>query len=114
MFKLLRLWKLEVCGEHYTPREMSPEQRDFEARFTDDIKLVALFEPSERYKLIESYGLNCYTETENGLLFECGFENRNYLISWLLGFGGNVRVLSPDYISAELKSAAEKILSHYK
>jgi len=114
MFKLLRLWNLTKCREHYAPREMSPEQRDFDARFTDDIKLVALFVPSEKYRLIESYGLDCYTETENGLLFEFGFENRIYLISWLLGFGGNVRVLSPDYISAELKSAAEKILSHYK
>jgi len=114
MFKLLRLWNLTKCGEHYSLREMPPEQRNFDARFTDDIKLVALFVPSEKYRLIESYGLDCYTETENGLLFEFGFENRSYLISWLLGFGGNVRVLSPDYISAELKSAAEKILSHYK
>ena len=81
MFKLLRLWNLTKCEEHFAPREIPPEQRDFDTQFTDDIKLIALFEPSEKYRLIESYGLDCYTETENGLLFECGFENQNYLIS---------------------------------
>ena len=57
MFKLLRLWNLSLCEETYTPRDIPPERRDFNARFTDDIKLVAVFDKSERYKLIESYGL---------------------------------------------------------
>ena len=112
MFKLLRLWNLVYCSDipQFTPREIPPEQKDFDTRFTDSIKLVALFEHSEKYRLIESYGLNCYTETADGLLFEFGFENRGYLVSWLLGFGGNVKVLEPDYIADDLKAAAEKIL----
>jgi predicted DNA-binding transcriptional regulator YafY len=114
MFKLLRLWNLRLCDETYAPREIPPERRDFNARFTDDIKLVALFDPSERYRLIETYGLNCYKETPEGLRMEIGFTNRGYLISWLLGFGGKVKVLEPDYIGEDIKSIAEKILSRYK
>ena len=113
MFKLLRLWNLSLCDETYAPREIPPERRDFDRNVPDDFKLVALFDPSERYKLIEFYGLNCYTETEHGLLFEFGFTNSDFLISWLLGFGGKVKVLAPGFIADELKAAARNILSRY-
>ena len=114
MFKLLRLWNLSLCDECYTPREIPPERRDFGTNFTDDVKLVAVFDKSERYKLIESYGLDCYTETDEGLRMEIGFTNREFLMNWLLGFGGKVKVLEPDYIAEEIKAVAEKILSRYK
>ena len=105
---------LTLCGERYTPREIPPARRDFGANFTDNIKLVAVFDPSERYKLIETYGLNCYTETEDGLRLEIGFTNRGFLVNWLLGFGGKVKVLEPDYIADDIKDAAQNILSRYK
>jgi predicted DNA-binding transcriptional regulator YafY len=114
MFKLLRLWNLSLCDESYTPREIPPERRDFGTNFPDDINLVALFDPSERYKLVESYGLNCYTETDEGLRIEIGFTNRDFLISWLLGFGGKVKVLEPDYIAKDIKTIAKNILARYK
>jgi len=114
LFKLLRLWNLSLCDESYTPREIPPERRDFNARFTDDIQLVVVFDPSERYKLIESYGLNSYTETDDGLRMEIGFTSRDYLIGWLLSFGGKVKVLEPDDIAADIKAAAKKILSRYE
>ena len=114
MFKLLRLWNLSLCDENYAPREIPPERRDFGTNFPDDINLVAVFDPSERYKLIESYGLNCYTETDEGLRIEIGFTNRDFLISWLLGFGGKVKVLEPDYIAAEIQAIAKNILLRYK
>ena len=114
MFKLLRLWNLTLCDENYTIQEIPAGRRDFNARFTDDIKLVALFDPSERYKLIESYGLNCYSETEEGLRMEIAFTNHDFLVSWLLGFGCKVKVLEPDIIAEDIKAAAEKILSRYK
>lgn len=114
MFKLLRLWNLTLCDESYTPREIPPDRRDFGMNFPDDIKLVALFDRSEKYKLIETYGLNCYTDTDDGLRLEIGFTNRDFLINWLLGFGGKVKVVEPDYIVEELITAAENILTRYK
>jgi len=114
MFKLLRLWDLKLTENFFTPREILPEQRDFSAQFTDDIKLVALFASSERYKLIESYGLDCYTETEDGLRMEIGFTNRDFLIGWLLGFGDKVKVLEPEDIAADIKAIAKNIATLYK
>lgn len=114
MFKLLRLWNLKLCDESYTPREIPPERRDFNARFTDDIRLIAVFDPSVRYQLIESYGLNCYTETDEGLRIEIGFTNRDFMIGWLLGFRDKVKVLEPNDIAEEITTAAENIILRYK
>jgi predicted DNA-binding transcriptional regulator YafY len=114
MFKLLRLWNLTLCDETYKPREIPPERRDFNAGFTDNIPFVALFNPSEKYKLIETYGPDCFTERSDGLLFEMGFADRNFLMGWLLGFGDKVKVLEPDYIAEDIKTAAKNILKLYK
>ena len=114
MFKLVRLWNLSLCEEKYAPREISRENRDFGARFTDDIKLAALFEPSERYKLIETYGLDCYKETAEGLLLEIGFTNKDFITEWLLGFGEKVKVLEPKDVAEDIRSIAEKISLRYR
>ena len=114
LFKLMRLWDLTVGNKHYTPREIPDHKRDFTAQFTDDIKLTAIFDYSERYKLIEAYGLHCYTETSEGLHLEIGFTQRDYMISWLLSFGDKVKVLEPKDIAKDIKSIAQNILSCYK
>ena len=113
MFKLTRLWDLSICEEGYTPKEIPPERRDFDAHLTDEIQLEALFDPSVKYQLIDAYGLDCFTATEKGLYFKFGFTSRGLLISWLLGFGGKVKVLAPDDIAEELQAAANDILDRY-
>ena len=114
MFKLLRLWNLSLCDDCYTPRDIPPERRDFNTNFPDDINLIAVFDPSEKYRLIETYGLNCYTETDEGLHLQISFTNRDFLINWLLGFGGRVKVLEPKDIVDGIRQSAENILSRYK
>jgi len=113
LFKLLRLWNLTLREESYVPKEIPPEKRDFSLRYKSDTKLVALFDLSVKHHLIETYGLDCYTETDEGLLFELDFTNREFLISWLLGFGNKVKVLEPTEIAKELKIAAKNILLRY-
>jgi predicted DNA-binding transcriptional regulator YafY len=114
LFKLQRLWNLCLCDEKFSPREIPAEKRDFNRCFDTEVKLTALFDPSAKYQLIEHYGLNCYTETDEGLLFETGFTNREYLVGWLLGFGGKVKVLEPLDVVKDIQAAAKNILSHYK
>jgi len=114
LFKLLRLWNLKLCEENYTPKEIPSEKRDFNVRHTNDLKLTALFDPSVKHRLIETYGLDCFTETDDGLLFELCFMNRDFLVSWLLGFGDKVKVLEPNDIREDIKTTAENILSKYK
>lgn len=115
LFKLARLWNLKQCAESFTPREIPPGKRDFNARLTDYLKLVALFDQSAKYQLIETYGLNCYTETDNGKLrLEIGYTNRDYTMTWLLGFGDKVKVLEPADIAGEIRRIAENIVAGYE
>lgn len=115
LFKLGRLWNLRLCDERFVPREIPPEKRNFKGWVAKDKenKLVALFDPAEKYRLIETYGLHCYEETADGLLFEIPFTRQDYIVAWLLGFGNKVKVLEPETIVAELKTAAENILLRY-
>ncbi len=114
MFKLLRMSNLTVLDETYTVQEIPPERRDFHAQFSDDKTLVAMFEPSERYKLHESYGLDCFTETADGLRMAIDFTNRGYVIHWLLGFGDKVKVLEPKDVADDIRDIAKNMLSRYE
>ena len=58
--------------------------------------------------------MDSYTETKEGLRFEIGFTNRDYIVQWLLGFGDKVKVIEPAYIANDLVSVAKKIISNNK
>ena len=113
MFKLTRLWKLAMLDENYIMRDIPPEKRDFDSHLTDDIRLLAVFDESAKYQLIETYGPDCYTETDAGLMLDIGFTNRGFMMSWLLGFGDKVKVLEPTDLAEEIRRVAENILSRY-
>jgi len=113
MFKLNRLWNLSKCKERFSLRDLPPEKYHLSSYFEDDTKIVALFDKSVKFLLIETYGLDCYYETEEGLYFENGFTNRKNIIGWLLGFGDKVKVLEPQDIADEIQDIAKNILKLY-
>lgn len=112
LFKLQRLWNLRLTDDRFIPREI-PVDRQPSAGFPDDKTLVALFLPSERYKLIESYGPHCYIEMPEGLRLEIGYTNREYMISWLLSFGDKAKVIEPADMAEEIKRIAKNIVREY-
>ncbi|MFA9380568.1 MAG: helix-turn-helix transcriptional regulator [Acetanaerobacterium sp.] len=115
LFKLARLWELKQCDERFVPREIPPEKQDFNARLTDHLRLVALFDPSTKYQLIETYGPHCFSETDNGKLrLEIGYTSRDYTVSWLLGFGDKVRILEPADMAEEIYRIAKNIVASYE
>jgi predicted DNA-binding transcriptional regulator YafY len=115
LFKLARLPELKKSDEIFTPREIPPEKRDFNARLTDHLRLVALFDLSTKYQLIETYGIHSFTETDSGKLrLEIGYTNRDYMISWLLGFGDKVKVVEPADMAEEIRRIAKNILAGYE
>jgi predicted DNA-binding transcriptional regulator YafY len=93
---------------------MPTVKRDFNEVYESNIKLVALFDPSVKHHLIETYGLHCFTESSDGLRFELGFTKHGFLIRWLLGFGDKVKVLEPESVVDDVKSIAKNILSRYE
>jgi len=113
MFKLQRLWNLSISNELFTMRDIPPERRDFNWQLSEDKKLIALFDKSVKYLLIESYGLKSFRETDDGLYFEVGYTNQSYIIGWLLSFGDKVKVLEPSELVVEIQATARNIYSRY-
>lgn len=113
LFKLMRLWNVSLCAESFVPREIPLEKGDFGMQFADDLTLVALFDPVAKYRLIETYGPNCYTEEEGMLRLEVKYSNRTYILGWLLSFGDQVQVLEPLEMIEAIEQTAQKIIKRY-
>jgi len=74
MYKLRRLWNLQITDEEYAIRNIPEEKRQFGSYLTDDYIVPAVYDPSVKYRLIEEYGHGCFIEQENGKLYsELGF-----------------------------------------
>ncbi len=115
MFKLNRLWDLHLTERRFEKREISDANKDFDAHLIDDKKFEALFDKSVEYLVVETYGPGSYIETDEGKLRLKGFyTNVEYIISWILGFGDKMQILSPPDLAQEIKEIAENIAGKYR
>lgn len=114
LFKLNRLWKLEALEQFFPPRSMPADEMDMDDPFSDTNKVTVLIDKSAEFLLVDAYGPESYTQTPEGkLLFTVGYTNRDYFISWILGFGDRARVLEPPELAAEIEGIAGNILKNY-
>ena len=64
--------------------------------FPGGIRVKALFTPDMKWRLVEEFGLHCFTETDEGrLLFTADYTDMDNLVAWLLTFGAKAEVLEP-------------------
>lgn len=114
LYKLNRLWEIKCLDKEYTAREIPTDKLEFNNYFTDEIKAVVIFEVSVKYRLIEEYGIDSFTECENNKLrFEFPFTNKEYLIEWILSFGNKAELLEPFEIRKEIKNRLKKMIEIY-
>ena len=115
MYKLRRLWELRVMKDTYIPREISEEKKRFGGNMTEDYTITAIYEPSERYKLVEEYGPDSFTVMEDGRLWtKWGFTDPERATGWFLAFGDKVQVIAPLEMVEKLKATAENIKRKYE
>ncbi len=70
----------------------------------------SLFEPECKWRLIEEFGRESFTEQEDGkLLFEADYTDRENLITWLVTFFDKTMVLEPEEIRTEIKNRIESM-----
>ena len=114
LFKTGRIESETVLGEK------------FKRRPTDGIRDALAFTVGEgsmsvRMKIEESavldveewLGVDCVKRTEEGVFAEATLKKSSGLISKILGYGGGVKVVSPQSLRREIASAAEKIVAAY-
>jgi len=115
LYKLRRLWELNVTEEKFEPREIPEEKLQFGTHMTDDYFITAVFEPSEKYRIVEEYGPDSFTVMADGRLYtKLGFTGKEEALSWFLGFGNHVKVLEPPEMVEKMKNAAKKMLCEYE
>ena len=115
LYKLNRLWDLQTTEEEFIPREIPAECLDFNRHIPDHYEITAVFDPSEKYRLIEEYSFGCFRELEDGrLLFKRGFTNLEVAVSWFLGFGDRVEMLEPIEMRSLMKGEIQKMLKRYQ
>lgn len=73
-----------------------------------------LFDKSVRFRLIEDYGLNCYEDVGNGLLLDFNYTNKDYVFSWLLGFGDKAEIIKPQDVRNEFALLVKKLAKKYR
>ena len=103
---------MKIQREKFVPRKIPQKELEFDDYFsTDTIHLKAIFSKSEKYRLIEEFGIDCYYVTDDGnLLFEWDFASYNNMQSWVFSFGDKVIVLEPLKLCKDRKKQAENIV----
>ena len=82
--------------------------------FPGGINLKALFTPNMKWRLVEEFGPNCFTETNDGrLLFSADYTDMENLVTWLMTFGAKVEVLEPEEVRDIICRNAEEIIKIY-
>ena len=103
MFKLNRMDDVQKTEKIFECRDATMPDLSNEKIFPGGIKVKALFEPDQKWRLVEEFGPSCFTETDDGrLLFTADYTDMENLITWILTFGDKVEVL-------ETKEARKKI-----
>ncbi|MCM1054585.1 MAG: YafY family transcriptional regulator [Bacteroides sp.] len=115
MYKLDRLWDLRITDQGFEQRSIPAEKLDFGRRFTDEYVITALFEPSEKYKLVEEYGPCSFTSEEDGRLYtKWGFCDYDNALNWYMSFGDKVEILGPEDFKRDYIERLERALKRNK
>lgn len=116
-FRLFKLNRMDGAAETncgFTCRNAPVPDLSNEKVFPGGIKVKALFTPDMKWRLIEEYGLHCFTETDDGrLLFTADFTDMDNLVSWLLTFGAKAEVLEPAEVRNRIRRMAEALAEIY-
>lgn len=96
-------------------RKAGRTETDFQDYFRQNaVRLRAVFEKEAKYRLVEEYGVGCYTEDKQGrLIFEWDFVNYDNMKQWVLSFGSQAMVMEPKCLADDLVLELKKNLNRY-
>ena len=115
LFKLRRLWELEILEERFERRAVPEEKRRLGSNMTDDYMVEAIYEPSAKYRLVEEYGPDSFRVMEDGRLYtKWGFSSAEQAEEWLLSFGDQVKVVAPAEMRARMRRKLMNMLELYE
>lgn len=106
LFKLNRMDKVMMRETFVPERDIPMPDLSNERIFPGGISVKALFDPDCKWRLVEEFGVDCFTVQENGqLLFQADYTDKENLIAWLLSFRDKATLLEPEEIREELRQS---------
>ena len=115
LFKLNRMVHVREKDTVFVCREAALPDLSDEKIFPGGIKVKALFEADQKWRLVEEFGPACFTEYGDGrLLFTGDYTDMESLVTWLMTFGDKVEVLEPKEARNEIARMANKMAMIYR
>lgn len=113
LFKLNRMENL-VVGEMFNSRSVPLPDISNERVFQHIYQVKAMVKSEYKWRLIEEYGKDSFTEQSDGnLLFSFGFTDEESILSWILSFRGGAELLSPEYLRKSLQKLGKELEKQY-
>lgn len=113
LFKLNRMENLAV-GEIFSSRSAPFPDISNERIFPHIYQVKAMVKSEYKWRLIEEYGKDSFTEQSDGnLLFSFGFTDEESILSWILSFRGGAELLSPEYLRKSLQKLGKELEKQY-
>ena len=115
MFKLNRMDQIRCTNEDCEKREIPLYHMDpRKVQWTNGVEITAEFDKSMKWRLIEEFGMNSFSENADGrLLMNIGWSDQESLFSWLLGFRDCVRIIEPLKYQKDFLNLLERIKNLY-
>lgn len=114
LFKLNRMTRLQ-SGEAFERRPASPPDLSSERIFPWDYQAIVRIHPRYKWRLVEEYGMESFTEQPDGsLLCSCGFTDPESMVCWVASFGDGAELLEPRELRREVLDYAERICRKYR
>ena len=83
--------------------------------FPGGIKVKVLFEPDQKWRLVEEFSPKCFTEYDDGrLLFTGDYTDLGNLITWLMTFGDKAEVIKPREAREAISQIVKRMMKIYK
>lgn len=116
-FRLLKLNRMAdlTTGAPFPPRSSPLPNLEPERIFPVKYQVTVLFDPVCRWRLVEEYGVDCFTvEPDGRLRFTGGFPNADSVLSWVLTFGDKAELLEPKELRERLGVLTQAIADRYR
>ncbi len=115
LFKLNRMDSITHIASFEGNREVLLPDLSKEKVFPAKDRVKALFDPSMKWQLVEEYGVDSFTEQDDGsLLFEHEYADDEGLLAWMLSCRDKVTVLEPERIREKLYQITSEIAKRYE
>ena len=107
--------KVTMTDTAFNCRTVPTPDLSTEKIFPGGIKVKALFTKDVKWRLVEEFGPECYTEAEDGrLLFTADYTDKDNLVTWILTFGDKAELLEPKEARDRIRNTIEAMKKNYE